>query len=390
MNDRPGRPGPADRFRGDGLLVVDTGLDHVVLAGATDPSGPVPRITAHVRGDTVVIAADGPVEIHDGAHIDDVRPAWATSMVHRAGAHQLGPAPTVWCTWYQYGTSVTSADVIDNLDAMDRLELPFEIVQIDDGFQAGIGDWLLPSTGVPDLGALVAEIRSRGCRAGIWVAPFLVGSDSQLAREHPDWLVAGAVAGTNWGQDLAVLDTAHPPAAAYLTRVFTELAGMGFDYVKLDFLYAGAIAGTERSEGAGLDVYRDGLDLIRRAVGPETFVLGCGAPLLPSIGRVDAMRVGPDIGLTWDPPGGDLSSASQRSAAGNTTARAWLHGCWWWNDPDCLLARPAMERREAWLDLLLATPGLRSGSDRLAELDPWGRDAVRALLACDADPAALL
>ena len=31
------------------------------------------------------------------------------------------------------------------------------------------------------------------------------------------------------------------------------------------------------------------------AIGAEAVLLGCGAPILPSVGGVDAMRVGPDI-----------------------------------------------------------------------------------------------
>ena len=40
--------------------------------------------------------------------------------------------------------------------------------------------------------------------------------------------------------------------------------------------------------------YRSGIELIREAIGEDAYLLGCGAPLLPSSGLFDAMRVSPD------------------------------------------------------------------------------------------------
>ena len=61
-------------------------------------------------------------------------------------------------------------------------------------------------------------------------------------------------------------------------------------------------------------------------------------------------------------------------------ARAYQHGRWWVNDPDCLVARPAMERREEWAAHVERYGGLRGSSDRLAELDEWGLATTRRLL----------
>ena len=55
-----------------------------------------------------------------------------------------------------------------------------------------------------------------GRRFGLWLAPFLVGADTTLAREHPDWLVGPA--GHNWGQDLVGLDLTHPGVRDLLHR----------------------------------------------------------------------------------------------------------------------------------------------------------------------------
>lgn len=114
--------------------------------------------------------------------------------------------------------------------------------------------------------------------------------------------------------------------------------------------------------------------------GPGATVVGCGAPLLPSIGLVDAMRVSPDIMPTWEPPDGDVSQPGGRSAVLAGSARTHLDGRFWVNDPDCLLARPGVERREVWADHLRSVGGLASSSDPLASLDEWGLTVTRELL----------
>lgn len=69
-------------------------------------------------------------------------------------------------------------------------------------------------------------------------------------------------------------------------------------------------------------------------------------------------------------------------------ARAWQHGCFWVNDPDCLVARPTYRLREPWARAVTEYGGLRSCSDRIAELDGWGLEETRRLLASGstADP----
>jgi alpha-galactosidase len=269
---------------------------------------------------------------------------------------------------------------------MDELGLGFGVVQIDDGFQAAPGDWLVPSGRFASLPGLVRRIRGTGRRAGIWIAPALLGRRSQVLREHPEWAVRDpatgepVLAGRVVRQDCAALDFTHPGAARWLRSVMAEIREWGVDYVKADFLYAGACEGRRHDEVSGVEAYRRGLRLIRDAIGPDATLLGCGAPVLPSVGLVDAMRVGPDIAVGYEPPGGGLSKPSQRNAARNVAARAWQHGRFWINDADCLLARPEVQRRESWAETVRRFGGLRSSGDGLAELDDWGLETTRQLM----------
>jgi alpha-galactosidase len=207
-----------------------------------------------------------------------------------------------------------------------------------------------------------------------------VGERSRLAATHPDWLVGGADAGHNWSQRLAALDVTQPDAAAHLQEVFRTLAVWGFDFFKIDFIYAGALEGRRRADAGGVAAYREAIRLIREAIGPGATLLGCGAPILPSVGLFDAMRVSPDTGPNYRPGEGDLGAPSQLSAALTGRARAFQHARFWVNDPDCLIVRPEVERREEWADHVERFGGLRISGDRLDSLDAWGLAATRRLL----------
>ncbi|MFG2132219.1 glycoside hydrolase family 36 protein [Streptomyces sp. NPDC048751] len=385
---RPGVTAPEGAFQGEGLLALDPGDGSPVrLWAAADPLREVPSIRLVVRDRSVAeISADGPVKEWSGEDVQSVLGEWADAL----GVDEPRPAPTVWCSWYEYFTAVTEDDIHENLRAMDTLDLPVDVVQIDDGYQKALGDWLTLSGRFRSRAGIADAIRARGRRAGIWTAPFLVDPASDLAAEHPDWLVrdtAGgfAHAGHNWDHDLRVLDTTHPDAAAYLTEVYATLRAEGYDYFKVDFLYAGALEGVRHGTGDPIQAYRDGIRLIRDAIGADAYLLGCGAPILPSIGLFDAMRVSPDTAPHRRPEADDYSQPGQDPAEFTGAARQWQHGRLWVNDPDCLMARPAVETREQWAAHVEATGGLMASSDRLLSLDQWGVDTTRRLLSGGAE-----
>ncbi|MEU6427179.1 glycoside hydrolase family 36 protein [Microbispora sp. NPDC046973] len=386
-------------FRGEGLLAVDPGDGgpvHVFgAASAATAASRVPVVEARPRGGQVVIASDASVRHmeHEGG-LEAALARWGDAFAERAGV-LARPSPTVWCSWYQYFSEVTQEDVAENLAAMDDLAVPVDVVQIDDGYQAAPGDWLTSSGRFDDLPGLIRRIREHGRRAGIWIAPMVVARTSALFAAHPEWLVRDPAcgdpvfAGDVLGDSCAALDLTHPGAAEYLAGTLRTMRGWGIDYFKIDFVYAGALEGRRHEDVTGVEAYRHGLRLIREAIGPEAYLLGCGAPILPSVGMVDAMRVGPDIAAYWQNPSGHPSEPSQANATRNTVARAWQHGRFWINDPDCLMLRPEVERREDWARTVERYGGLRASSDRLRGLDEWGLETTRRLLT-PADPTPLV
>lgn len=406
------RAAPAGVFEAAGLLAVDPGDGAPVRVFGAPPGLPegVPVIRAALRGTLLTVTADTPA-ITERSFVPppgspdpapDGIPAALAGWAEAFTSGRLPPArsiPPVWCSWYQYYERATEADILANVEAMAALDLPAEVVQIDDGYQARPGDWLVPSGNYPDLAGTAGRIRAAGRRAGIWIAPWLVGMSSRLFAEHPDWVVREPApgglkgdpvwAGNVMRDDCAALDLTYPGAAAYLREVLQAMRGWGIDYFKIDFCYAGAYEGARHSLMPGVTAYRDGLRLIREAIGPDALLVGCGAPTLASAGLVDAMRVGPDIAASYEPSRPHPTLPSQRNAARNVVARAWQHGRFWVNDPDCLMLRPGVERREDWAAVIRDYGGLRASGDGLNQLDAWGLAATRRLLATD-PPAVLV
>lgn len=170
---RPGHPVPEGVFQGEGLLALDPGDGSPVrLWAAPDPTRQVPSIRLEFReGSRAEVSADGPVESLEYAeYAGDIQAALG-SWAEGRGLPVPRPAPTVWCSWYEYFTEVTEDDIHENLRAMDVLDLPIDVVQIDDGYQKALGDWLTLSGRFRSRAGIADRIRAGGRRAGIWTAP---------------------------------------------------------------------------------------------------------------------------------------------------------------------------------------------------------------------------
>ena len=377
MGWRASSPPPANAFQGEGLLAV-VGADGAVSAWAGDLSIEVPSIRASLDRTRIVISADGPVEnLADRGGLSATLSSWADRIAKRFDV-VIRPIPTGWCSWYFYFRTVTEPDVRENLESVDRLELPVEMLEVDDGWQAGIGDWLRTDARFGSLERVARRIAESGRMAGVWSAPFLVGEHSELASAHPNWLVGEVDAGWNWHQRLAVLDVTHPDAAKYLADVYAKLAE-NFRFFKLDFIYAGALPGQRHRAVSPIEAYREGLRIIRQAVGQNAVLLGSGAPLLPSIGLVDSMRIGPDVLAESDERGG-TNAGDVENLVTVSEARSWMHGTFWTNDPDCLIARPEYPHREHWAAHISELGGAAVSGDRLRALDQRGLELTRQIL----------
>ena len=242
-----------------------------------------------------------------------------TAAGHAAGARSFRTVPRGWCSWYHLGLAVTEGDIARHAAFVAR-RMPElvktspngyrPVIQLDDGWMPRWqrwGDWVANEFFANGLRALTTRVHRHRLEAGIWLAPFHVAADSQLARAHPEWLLK-ANAGTplvdpRLDRAYHVLDATHPDGQRFLDDLFRGLRKDGFTYFKLDFLYGAAYeAGRHDPQVTGTQALRLGLKRIVDAVNPpgkpeKAFVLACGAPLMPIVGLVHGARTGGDVGI---------------------------------------------------------------------------------------------
>jgi len=371
-------------------------------------SGPELWVEAFL-GDAVIAAGEErelhPVLIADGATDGATAPMllehWATEVGRVGRARVSAPYQVGWCSWYHYFHDVTEADLRSNLALAG--DWPFDVFQLDDGYQSAIGDWLTTNDRFPsDLDSIAASIAGAGRVPGLWIAPFVVAPDSMVATQHPDWLArfpngepligmfnppwGGGQGGFMWS-----LDTTNPDVLAHLESVGRDLVDAGFDYLKLDFTFAPSFDGVwaDPSRTPAQRV-RAGYDAVRRGAGEDTFILGCGVPLANVVGVVDGNRIGADVAPSWEferpDDVGALAGYERVQPATvhswqNTLSRSYMHRKLWLNDPDCLMLRQSETRMSpeavrTWAHAVAMSGGMALVSDDLALLG----DDARALL----------
>ncbi len=297
------------------------------------------------------------------------------------------PAPPVtgWTSWYRYYGDIDADSLLGEIDALSESQIRFDVFQIDDGFQTRVGDWLDFAPGFPEgVAPLAKAAKDRGMLPGLWLAPFVAAGNSDLIREHPDWVLRDAVgkrvpAGWNggWKGTFYALDLFNDDVLAYLERVFAEATGeWGFGLLKLDFLYAAALDGRPGLTRA--QRMRRAMELLRSWAG-DAAILGCGVPLVSAAGLVEYCRIGADVAAKWEDHAQRRMHYRERistvSSMRSTIARAWMDGTWFGNDPDVVILRTTDTRlsdaeRRALHAVNTTLGSLVFVSDDIATYDP--------------------
>lgn len=147
--------------------------------------------------------------------------------------------------------------------AREAKALGVEMLVLDDGWfgkrdndSSGLGDWYVNENKLKGgLSELAIRINSLGMKFGIWLEPEMVSEDSDLYREHPDWVIKIPERNPIRGRFQLVLDLTRADVRDYL---FDAIAGIlesaNVEYIKWDMnrsisdWYSGLLLPNEQGE----------------------------------------------------------------------------------------------------------------------------------------------
>ena len=379
--------------KGDGLVAGSDGA--TVLKTYVAADGQRLRIVEGMTGD-VLHLAPGQSRALDGLFVarGDVRASLDAYAAHVATKHPV-PAPEKrkplggWGSWNLYYDKISAAVLRPEIAwATEHLApLGLSTFLTDDGYEPSWGSWSAKPVFGAALASYAGEQTSRGLVPAIWLAPVYVDTTNAAFTAHPDWFVGkpdGSGARTYAQLDgtvKAALDVTQPDARAFAVSQLKQLWDAGYRVFKLDFLFGAALEGRRKEPITSMESYARWMSAIREAV-PAAHLVGCGAPILPSVGWFDSMRTGSDIAFSAAPEPYYAFLAAQ---ARHTAQRAFTDA-WWALDPDVVLLRgQRITDDDAWAAVVMAA--LAGGNYLLGD----GRQAgdLRAAMALAPDILAL-
>jgi hypothetical protein len=222
-------------------------------------------------------------------------------------------APMVWCSWTSYYGDVTENAIVQNVDWLAAHLKPygFQYVQIDDGYDRGLKEghyWIehwddkkFPKG--PQW--MTGYIKSKGLHPGLWLVP---NAYAGAVEAHPNWYLRDRQGKIVLDYGTPALDSSHPEVLDFLEKLFVTLGSWGFEYYKFDGEHALPkyappvdLSRLHNPTADPLAVYRHRLEVIRQAVGPNTFIEGCpaGTPL-NGIGFFNSYFNGHDVYNNWN------------------------------------------------------------------------------------------
>ena len=122
-------------------------------------------------------------------------------------------------------------------------EIGIDTVVLDDGWfstrtndSCGLGDWFVNKERFPNgLGSLAERINGMGMRFGLWFEPEMVNPDSNLFREHPDWILHTNGRISTLTRHQYILDLSRRDVCDYIAKsVGNVLKNANIEYVKWD------------------------------------------------------------------------------------------------------------------------------------------------------------
>ena len=178
----------------------------------------------------------------------DNGPGGASLRMHRYMLEHVLPQPiasetmpVLYNSWY-----ATTFDInVKQQIALAKVAaaIGVELYVVDDAWfkgrnnsHAGLGDWTPDPVKFPKgLSPLIREVKKLGMQFGIWVEPEMVNPNSDLFREHPDWVLQTRNRKAHEGRNQLMLNLAREDVKEYTIGWLDKLLGENdIDFIKWD------------------------------------------------------------------------------------------------------------------------------------------------------------
>jgi hypothetical protein len=227
---------------------------------------------------------------------------YAEHLPDLQGDHLADPM-VGWNSWDYYFTTVSSQAVRENLEFIKndpQLKETLKAVVVDDGWETCVGEWYANHRFPEGLKGLAELIKSYGLIPGIWTNGAQTESLCEPALRHPEYYILDEFGIPFTVDGKQVIDPTHPAAQAFITDTYTRLYEAGFRIFKVDFISTILEGKRFYDKNCGpYEAVRRLIATIRKAVGPDSHIVGCSFPAECGPGVVDSSRISIDIHNHW-------------------------------------------------------------------------------------------
>jgi alpha-galactosidase len=116
----------------------------------------------------------------------------------------------------------------------DAKDLGVDMFLLDDGWfgnkyprindRAGLGDWETTKNKLPDgIPYLVKTAKETGVKFGIWIEPEMINPESELFKNHPDWVIMQPNRETYFFRNQLVLDMSNPDVQDFVFGIVDKI-----------------------------------------------------------------------------------------------------------------------------------------------------------------------
>jgi alpha-galactosidase len=294
-----------------------------------------------------------------------------------------------WCSWFYTYEHITEEEVVRNAEFVSHnlKQYGLEYIQIDEGYQRYHGEWKGNHKFPNGMKWLADKIRSFGLKPGLWIAPYIVSEPTEIFQKHPDWFLKKADGSlmrvgpwpdeeTDWFKNENPkrygLDISHPDAAKWFFNLFDTIGNKwGYEMIKIDFVAWSVFSAHHfyNLSSTPAQVYRKGLEIIRKAIGNEKHINDCG-PGPVSVGLIDSMRIELDQNYGYSKAAWQQYFLDSSSSAPAAAKRFYFHKQTWINDADHIcISLLSIPQAQAAATLIGMSGGNIISGDRLSDLD---------------------